>query len=72
VTRKSAYTRVRAVLFGKVHPTRFSGLSYQQQGAGNWRFLDNSTGHPIGASYSTKMELLEDIERYGEVSGFAN
>jgi hypothetical protein len=60
---------VKLVEFGAVQKTRFRELSYQCQGKGNWRFLDNSTGAAIGPQHPTRKSLLTDLERYAEVFG---
>jgi hypothetical protein len=50
-------------------PTRFAELSYRQQGAALWRFVDNATGAVVGQQYRTKGELLADLDRYATLFG---
>lgn len=58
---------IRAVTMGEVKATRFDGLVYQRQGDA-WRFLGPA---PIGPQYRTERELLADLVRFAEVSGFS-
>jgi len=37
--------------------------------AGSWRFVDTSTGAHVGPYYVTKIELLQDLDRYAGVFG---
>lgn len=60
----------------KIIKTRFAGLGYWHQGHGLWRVVDihesvlNPEGMPrtVGPQYTTKAELLADLDRYARES----
>ncbi len=47
-------------------PTRYTGLGYAQIARGLWRVLDCHDERPqaVGPHYSTRTELLADLDRY--------
>jgi hypothetical protein len=54
--------------FGAPVPTRFAEIAYQRQG-NHFRFLDVSTGLPVGQCYKTKTALMDDLERFARDFG---
>lgn len=52
-----------------IRPTRYPELSYTQVDRSCWRFIDNSTGNPVGPQYRTMRELLTDLDRYAKFFG---
>jgi hypothetical protein len=60
------------VTFGPERRTRFPRLTYQRQGD-VWRFIDNDPDcgpAVVGPQYRTQAELLGDLTRYAQESGY--
>lgn len=53
----------------KIRDTRYPELGYASPLGKVWRFVDKSTGRGIGPFYTTKAELLADLERFAAVFG---
>jgi hypothetical protein len=52
-----------------IFKTRFRELGIQNQGPGNWRYIDRTTGQAVGGPRRSKVEAFADLQRYAEEYG---
>jgi hypothetical protein len=55
--------------FGPVRSTRYRDLRYQHR-IDHWRLIVDEEEHGIGPYYATERELLADLDRMSEWSGY--
>lgn len=50
--------------------TRYTRLGFALEARGQWSFYDKETHGSIGGKYTTKIELLADVERFAISRGY--